>query len=1010
MCIQSLQKLKRLLICLILVAIGLPIFLAFAGNGHNNAESGHKIFIAFGFHVNLYHSFRNDTNDDSGIGKDIRVIRHIIRTLDRYNADGIPVKGVWDFDNLFSLQEVLPRYAPDIIEDIRRRIHEHGDEVILMSYNNGLVSAMTEDELDDAVQWSITNPWQSGVQDLFGRYTPIVRPQEMMTTPGNFSIYKKHGIQAVTLYYSATPFDAFRVFSRPLSLAEAHNPILYSHPKTKEQMIVIPTYHFGDLVEHVSLRHWVTELRDMQDNGRLNQDALIFINYDADSELWAGIDLPWIMEWLPNTGGVGALIREIQDIPYAQFTRLGDYLADHPPVGSPFYFSQDTADGSFNGYNSWAEKAEASRYWTTIERSRRTHVAALKAMNLLNDFIHLEQLTNVMNFADMTRLRALSTTHFGMATPFLARQREGVIANLMSDLDGYSDRIEQLVADGVHAYLKDRFPPSDVNNGLNHLTTMMVMQTYTEKYLHGHRFLKIVPPEGYQEGMRLLLTRSDGSMIPFLDLGIQEEKSSPPMLMLYIPGDELITDGVYDLFSVPEQEVYPRAFHGFLDGGRSVISNGRIAIHLGQGEIEGIYLDGVRQTNAGSLLPYFKWNDRAFQARGAVQPEHPTAEGQPVHIRLAGPFPGPIGRTLSEGWMDYRFSLMPGLPYVMIQGKIKYPTTQADDILKAATPGLIRRADMGWQEAAPAEIRFFPSTSKKEPVRVLKHNYLGVSTEYTLDYFQYGDWNLDLDNINNHITESYVGLVVGDSGMAIAMDTSVQCNFAFSPMKMRHDKSSNTFNMSINPFGTYHGRQYKPPTQGNGNGFDITLLAGEQFAGAGPTYNGVEQEFSLLLAFFKGQQMPESIRLDLTDFAHPPMIISEARSHEDHPIKLPMKPPQGLVAAYRQGSIQFSWDNDQDPEGHYRIYCGSQTGCYHTTYPAVGNSLMMSCNGNGQPFVLGKRYVATIEKVSANGQTSERAPEIQFTVGEVEEKQPGVPFGLELKVLWASFQSILTSF
>jgi hypothetical protein len=122
-----------------------------------------------------------------------------------------------------------------------------------MSYNNGLTSAMTQEELEDAVRWSITNPWQSGVKDIFGSYTPIVRPQEMMTTPGALSIYKKFGIQAVSLYYSATPFDTFRVFSRPLSRLQSHNPILYRHPETGEEMVIIPTYHIGDMVKHVSL-------------------------------------------------------------------------------------------------------------------------------------------------------------------------------------------------------------------------------------------------------------------------------------------------------------------------------------------------------------------------------------------------------------------------------------------------------------------------------------------------------------------------------------------------------------------------------------------------------------------------------------------------------------------------------------------------------------------------------------------------------------------------------------
>jgi hypothetical protein len=64
---------------------------------------------------NLHHSFRNDTNDEQGFGKDILVIRHSIATLDRLNREAIPVKAVWDFDNLFALQEILPRFAPDIM-------------------------------------------------------------------------------------------------------------------------------------------------------------------------------------------------------------------------------------------------------------------------------------------------------------------------------------------------------------------------------------------------------------------------------------------------------------------------------------------------------------------------------------------------------------------------------------------------------------------------------------------------------------------------------------------------------------------------------------------------------------------------------------------------------------------------------------------------------------------------------------------------------------------------------
>ena len=55
------------------------------------------IHIAFRFHGSFYHSYRGDTPDELGFGKDIRIIRHLIETLDALNAAGLPVRGTWDF-------------------------------------------------------------------------------------------------------------------------------------------------------------------------------------------------------------------------------------------------------------------------------------------------------------------------------------------------------------------------------------------------------------------------------------------------------------------------------------------------------------------------------------------------------------------------------------------------------------------------------------------------------------------------------------------------------------------------------------------------------------------------------------------------------------------------------------------------------------------------------------------------------------------------------------------------
>ena len=1008
MSVKRFNNIRKLLLFPIIVIIAFPVFLALANNSGQQLQSDHKIFIAFGFHVNLYHSFRNDSNDESGFGKDIRIIRQIIRTLDYFNDQGVPVKGIWDFDNMFSLQEILPQYAPDIITDLKRRVRENGDEVILMSYNNGLVSAMTSKELNDAVRWSISNPWQSGVKDIFGQYTPVVRPQEMMTTLGNFSIYKEHGIQAVSLYYSATPFDAFRVFTRPLTREEAHNPIVYRHPQTKEEMVVIPTYHIGDLMEHVSLKNWALELKNMQNNRQFNQDALIFINFDADSELWSGLELPWALEWLPNTGGLGALIEEVKNLSYVEFTTLKDYLSNHPPVGT-FFFNQDTADGSFNGYNSWAEKSNTSDYWTVIERNRRTCTAAQKAMSFLNDTIDTVQLENSITFSEMTRLRALSTTNFGMATPFLSRQREQAASDLMNNLDGYSQQIEEIIENSLQNYLTDHNITFDEENKLKQLDSILIFHSDSISEAGKNHFLTVSTPEGYKQGMPLTLVSSDGKVFPAINLGTNKDKNGVSKLNLYVKNQQAFTDGIYQLCALTETNSLTTTTNNELNANSANISNDRLSIRFENGAIEGIYLDGIRQVEADSLMPYVRWQNKTYKAKAEIIQNTRTNDGRLVSIQIAGPLPGPLNQTISNGWIDYHFTLLDDLPYLIVKGTIQYPLTTENEIFKAGIPGLIRRMDSNWQEVAPLEIHLASTGLKENPIRILKQNYLGIPSEYALDYFRHSNKNFNLDNVNNHITQSYVGMVAGNSGLAIAMDTSVQSNFAFAPLKMKYNPQNMAFSLRANPFGTYHGRQYTPSTWGNENGFDATLLVGEQFASAGPTYNGIKKHFSVMLAFFNDQEMPEKIRKNLMAYSHSPMVFSLKKYSKSGPLKQLLPPPQGFVAAYQSGTVRFSWNIDTFDKDHYRIYCGSKPGQYQAVYPAVGNRIQVSRFTDDHPFIEGRRYYATIKRISANGQSSQRSPEIQFTAAPYKEKIPHIPIKLEARILWANLFSLVDS-
>ena len=111
----------------------------------------------------------------------------------------------------------------------------------------------------------------------------------------------------------------------------------------------------------------------------------------------------------------------------------------------------------------------------------------------------------------------------------------------------------------------------------------------------------------------------------------------------------------------------------------------------------------------------------------------------------------------------------------------------------------------------------------------------------------------------------------------------------------------------------------------------------------------------------------------------------------------------------KDGYKFFFYSNEHSPI-HVHVRYGSGEAVFDAVYPAIGNSLIVVHYRNDQPYIIGQRYVATIEKVSACGQTSIRAPEIQFTLKTLKAKRPEVPLGLELKVLWASLQTVLPSF
>ena len=743
----------------------------------------YKIHIAFGFHVNCYHSYRGDTNDEQGFGSDLRIIRKIIKTLDKLNSEGIPVKGTWDSENFFSLEQILPEYAPDIIEGMKRRVKENGDENIIMGYSNGALSAMQEDELTASINLAVRNEQKSGLEDLFGKYEMIVRPQEVMFTPSQVHTYNKLGVKALCLYYSCVPFDAFKTLVPLLDDERAFNPLTFEYKG--EGLTVIPTYSNADICDAGCLRAWVKDLRKEQESGAIKNDLFIFVNMDADAIFWESLNLPVVGNRIANTDGINGLVREVADLDYVVFDTPGGYLRTHNPVGK-ISFTQDTADGNFTGYASWSEKPYNRKIWTSIERSR----TAGRINKSESDFLN--------------RVKLLSTTHFGLATPVLNIQRE-TAANRLSD-----ELIKATVKkDGVLTI---------------HNTTKSALQCVQLAY-NGNKSLKIEADclEKYT-----VVRMGDDSV--FVMLKFSEIKDE-----YVIKATEI----------QPENKPLER-----------VLESGKTKIEFGENNrVKSISYNGKTVAGESFLSSYLTYSSKRFDFSFDSMSSGIITGGKCVEIKGKIILPN----AKEEGNFSYKFFTSVATEGIFVLADIHYPYTEERDAISTENSTLGRYTDMKWQEAVPFAI----SIDDKADLSVVKRNFEGdISSFRVVSYGEADARNRSLDSFNNQLTAGLVGIKNKNGGLLIANARNVLSSMAFCPMRLGIDGK-----VTMNPFGTFFGSQRHHPNRSNDRiPLTYTLIA-PQGKSLAPSYNGSTERFLLCLLPFEGE-MPEGDELaELLSFA-----------------------------------------------------------------------------------------------------------------------------------------------
>ncbi len=684
-----------------------------------------KIHVAYGFHVNCYHSYRGDTNDNLGFGSDIRIIRKILDVLTKLNENGIPVKGTWDTENFFSLQKILPEYAPDIIEKMKERVEKYGDENIIMGYNNGALSAMTEDEFCESINLAITNKNGSGLADIFGECEKIVRPQEVMFTPSQVSLYNKLGIKALCLYYSAVPFDAFRTIVPKLPDEIAFNPLTYTYEG--ESMTIIPTYSNSDVCDAGCLRAWVKDLRKKQESGEINRDLFLFINMDADAIFWETMNLGPLTGKLANTDGIHGLVTEIADLPYIVFDTPGGYLKNHGAVGE-IAFTHDTADGNFTGYASWSEKPFNRKIWTRLERAR------------MMAKITSEKDCLSPSFDD--RILLLSTTHFGLATPVLNIQREKTALE-------YGDAV---IKKELYAMPKtEKITVHNING-----TPLQCVQAEIKEDVNDISSLKITA-EGLESFAAV--TADEECKSAFIMLKFAEIKDKYEI--------EVTFDG--------EKKEAPLKY---------TLETERMKIDFtSKGTVEKVISDGRVIGTRDFLSSFITYGDsKYFFSNRKVSALPLTGDGE--GLRVTGEIHLPD--EIKEGSFTFDFFKTTFSDAIFVRTAVNYPYTAETTSISTENSSLGRFTDMKWTETAPFQIT--PCLDGDICV-IKRNFMDDISSFRTQSFPECDPKNTSLDSFNHQLTGGFVGLYDEKGGLIVANARQVLSSMAHCPMRLEKDKT-----------------------------------------------------------------------------------------------------------------------------------------------------------------------------------------------------------------------------
>ncbi|NLS85508.1 MAG: hypothetical protein GXZ14_07935 [Ruminococcaceae bacterium] len=601
-----------------------------------------------------------------------------------------------------------------------------------------------------------------------------------MITPSQTALYKKAGVKALCLYYSCVPFDAFRTLIPQLDDEFAFNPLNYTYKG--DSITIMPTYSQSDIMDAGTLRRLVTDLHAKQAAGEINHDVFVFINIDADSFLWEPLAVPKLLQKQPNLGGLGGLISETADLDFIRFDTVGGYLATHAPLKDVF-FGQDVADCNFTSYASWAEKPFNRQIWTRLERARA--IAAVNGVDATSPSFE-------------TRVRLLSTTHFGLASPVLNVTREAKALALSQ---------EMLAQEKTHLVQSD---------------TLLLKSAKKQKLFCAQLALA----KGFCHDISALSAQAD-SLLHFTASPMQWHDDGSVKAIYFIC---LLSDAKKECavdFSVSEKN---HAAHK---------SKKKPNISVAVDEKSGfpvIMQDGNALARTESFIGY---NSKQFLFQKPTC-SFPLLGGDGQCMRFEGEIHLP--NEQASGHYRFDFITSPCTNSLFLNTEVQYPYTNEKDQISSQASNLGRFTDKKWQEVSPLGF----TLALDYAALIAKRNFMNDISSYKLaDFWTAFPENECMDSFNHQLTGGLLCVSDSQKGLAIAHDRSVLGSMAHCPMRLRTKNGKRI--LSLNPFGAYYGKQRHYPTRGNGCVVDLYSATMPQAQSLAPSYNGAcEQSIQAL--------------------------------------------------------------------------------------------------------------------------------------------------------------------